>query len=217
MRTVAFVPIKFDSERCHLKNIRSFTNGEPLISYILKTLLKIKEIDDIYVYCSSEQILGFLPNGVNWVQRDKKYDSQTASFNELIESFTKLIDADTYVLAHATSPFISNNSIAAGIKAVNEDGYDSAFTVIEIREFLWSKDKPLNYCLENIPRTQDLDLILMETCGLYIFKKQLITQRHRRIGFSPYIIPVSRVEGWDIDTEEDFWIADALYNFMRSK
>ena len=47
MKTVAFVPIKLNSERLPMKNIRPFTNGQPLISYILKTLLTVKEIDEI--------------------------------------------------------------------------------------------------------------------------------------------------------------------------
>lgn len=45
MKTVAFVPIKLNSERVPRKNIRAFTNGEPLIKYILKTLEKVKGID----------------------------------------------------------------------------------------------------------------------------------------------------------------------------
>lgn len=213
MKTVALVPIKLNSERCHLKNIRPFTNGKPLIYYILETLLKIKEIDDIYVYCSSEHIIDYLPNGVSWVKRNKCYDLPETSFNQLLVSFAEIVNADTYVLAHATSPFITEDSIKRGIKAVNEGGYDSAFSVIEMQDFLWYNGKPYNYDLSKIPRTQDLDKIYRETCGLYIYKNELITHEHKRIGVLPYLIQVSNFEGWDIDTEEDFWIADALYNF----
>ena len=63
MKTVAFVPIKLNSERLPFKNIRLFKNGKPLIYYILNTLKKVSEIDEIYVYCSSDEIIKYFPGG----------------------------------------------------------------------------------------------------------------------------------------------------------
>ena len=214
MKSVAFVPIKLNSERLPGKNIKSFTNGKPLLSYILNTLKEVKELDDIYVFCSSEDIKEFIPEGVTFLRRDIYLDLSTTSFNEVIASFVNQIDADTYVLAHATAPFLSSSSISKCINAVNNDGYDSAFTVMELQEFLWQKGKPLNYSLEHIPRTQDLERVVMETCGLYVFTKQLIVDRQRRIGSNPCFVSVSKIEACDINTEEDFVIADSIFNHV---
>lgn len=38
MKTVAFIPIKMNNERLPGKNTKGFSNGRPLISYILETL-----------------------------------------------------------------------------------------------------------------------------------------------------------------------------------
>ena len=57
-------------------------------------------------------------------------------------------------------------------KLVN-DNYDSAFTGTYNHEFIWYKNKPLNYELNNIPRTQDLTNVIQETSGLYVFKKYI--------------------------------------------
>lgn len=217
MKTVAFVPIKLNSERLPMKNIRPFTNGQPLISYILKTLLTVKEIDEIYVYCSSNEIQEFLPKGVKFLKRDAYYDLSSTKFNEVLSSFAKLVDADTYLLAHATAPFISEKSITSGIINVNSGNYDSAFSVCELQEFLWKDNKPFNYRLENIPRTQDLDMLYTETCGLYVYKKELILEQNRRIGDRPYLIPISKIEACDINNEDDFYLADAIYNYKRLK
>ena len=46
MKTVAFVPIKLNSERLPLKNIKPFTNGKPLIAYILETLKNVSNVDE---------------------------------------------------------------------------------------------------------------------------------------------------------------------------
>lgn len=215
MKTVAFVPIKLNSERLPMKNIKKFTNGEPLIAYILKTLQRVELLDEIYVYCSSDEILDYLPEGIRYQKRDLYYNLSTTPFNEVLASFAELIEADTYVLAHATAPFITETTITRGIRAVNMEEYDSALTVSEIQEFIWKNGRPFNYSLDYIPRTQDLEKLQVETCGLYIYKRHLILEKKRRIGEKPYFIPVSKIEACDINTEEDFKLADAIYNYKR--
>lgn len=217
MKTIAFVPIKLNNERLPGKNIRCFTNGDPLIAYILKTLSMVPSLDEIYVYCSSDTIKQYIPNGVKFLQRDSYLDLNTTSFNEVLTSFAKIIDADTYVLAHATAPFISASTIATCIDAVNNKGYDSAFSVLKLQEFLWKDKKPINYSLEKIPRTQDLEELMMETCGLYVYSRTLIIDRGRRIGENPFFASLSKIEACDINTEEDFIIADAFYNHIIRK
>ena len=196
-----------------MKNVRSFTNGEPLISYILRTLTSINEIESVYVYCSSGEIVKYLPSNVEWIPRDSFYDLATTSFNMIMESFASIIKADTYVLAHATAPFLTADTIRRGINAVNYGGFDSALTVLEIKDFLWADGKPMNFSLDSIPRTQDLDVIMLETCGLYVYQRDLILNKHKRTGEKPYFISVSKIEGVDINTEDDFWLADAIFNF----
>lgn len=215
MKIVAFVPIKLNSERVPQKNIRQFHNGKPLIEYILSTLVSVKELDEIYVYCSSEQIFDYLPQGVKFLKRDPYYDLSSTSFNEVLESFAEKIEADYYVLTHATAPFLSAKSISAAINAVTTQEYDSAFSVMELKEFVWKNGTPLNYSLDAIPRTQDLEDMYTETCGLYVYSRELILKKHRRIGDCPYLLPISKIEACDINTEEDFFIADAISNMLK--
>ena len=72
---------------------------------------QIKELDGIYVYCSDEIIKQYLPPEVKFVKRDKYYDLSTTPFNMLLKRFATIIEADIYVLAHATAPFIKKSSI----------------------------------------------------------------------------------------------------------
>ena len=93
-------------------------------------------------------------------------------------------------------------------------GYDSAFAAKKLQDFLWESGRPLNYELDNIPRTQDLPVLYEETSGFYIFRNEVMTLHNRRIGESPYIVEVGEIESIDIDEEEDFIIADAIYNHV---
>lgn len=213
MKVVAVVPIKLNSLRLPNKNIKPFRNGNPLCWYIMNTLLQIKVIDEIYVYCSSEKILDYIPEGIKYIKRSTELDSDSTKINEVLSCFSKNIDADVYLMAHTTAPFIKAESIERGLYAVIDEGFDSSFSVKKMQDFMWKDGTPINYSLEDIPRTQDLDPIYCESSGFYIYKRNIIKNYGRRIGFNPYLVEVSEVESIDIDEKEDFEIADAIYNY----
>lgn len=217
MKIVAIVPMKLNNRRLPKKNTRKFNNGKPLCFYILSTLLKIEEIDEVYVYCSDFTIKDYIPNGVKYLKRSSLLDSDETKMNEVLKNFAKEIDADIYVMTHATAPFISAESIEKGIAAVKSGRYDSAFAVKRIQDFIWSDGKPLNYELDNIPRTQDLPILYEETSGFYIYLPNVIKKLNRRIGNNPYMVEINQIESVDIDEMEDFEIADAIYNHIIIK
>lgn len=210
MKTVAFVPIKLNNERLPGKNTKCFRNGKPLITYILDTLKKVKVVDEIYVYCSDDSICEYLPSHVKFLKRPSYLDLSTTSFNEVLVSFAKDVDADIYVLTHATAPFISAGTFEKGVRAITQNGYDSALSVVKKQEFVWKDGKPFNYDPKAIPRTQDLEPLYMETCGMYVYTQKLIKEERRRIGHRPYMVEVSEIEACDINTMEDFLLAEAI-------
>ncbi len=209
MKTVAFVPVKLNNERLPGKNTKPL-NGVPLIKYILHTLQTVKSIDEIYVYCSDESICAYLSEGIKYLKRAPHLDLSTTSFNEVLTSFAYDVDADIYVLTHATAPFIHAESFEQGIEAVESGKYDCALSVEKMQEFLWKDGKPFNYSPVAIPRTQDLEPLYMETCGMYIYTAETIKAHKRRIGDRPYLVEVSKIEACDINNPEDFILAEAL-------
>lgn len=217
VKIVAVVPMKLNNRRLPQKNIKPFTNGKPLCWYVLTTLLQIKDIDKVYVYCSDERIKEYIPEGICFLKRDGSLDQDTTKMNEVLNAFAKEVEADIYVMTHTTAPFISKESIEKGICAVRDKDYDSSFAAKKLQDFLWKEGVPFNYELDNIPRTQDLPVIYEETSGFYIYKSNVMTEWNRRIGKKPYIVEIGEIESIDIDEEEDFIIADALYNFALSK
>lgn len=219
MKTIAIVPMKLNNKRLPQKNTKPFTNGQPLCYYILSTLLAIEEIDDVYVYCSNSDIQKYIPEGVKYLKRSEALDQDITSMTEVLISFTKEISADIYVMTHTTAPFISKESIKKGLDAVRSGEYDSAFAAKKLQDFLWKNGVPFNYELDNIPRTQDLPALYEETSGFYIYRKEVMSELHRRIGKKPFIVEVGEIESIDIDEPEDFLIADAVFNhvFLNKK
>ena len=215
-KIVAIVPMKLNNRRLPQKNTKSFTNGDPLCCYILRTLLSVEKIDEVYVYCSNPDIQEFLPEGVKYLKRSESLDQDTTKMNEVLLSFAKDVPADVYVMTHTTAPFIKAESIARGLDAVLGGEYDSSFAAKKLQDFLWKDGVPFNYALDAIPRTQDLDPLYEETSGFYIYDSDVMTKLGRRIGDKPYIVEVGEIESVDIDEAEDFMIADAIFNYMRN-
>ena len=134
MKTVAFVPLRLNSQRVAGKNLR-LLGGEPLMCHILRTLAGIGEIDEVYAYCSDERICEYLPRSVRFLRRSPGLDRDTTLGREIYDSFTADVEADLYVLAHATSPFIRAETVADALRHVRSGEYDSAFSAEKIQTF----------------------------------------------------------------------------------
>lgn len=210
MKVVAVIPIKLNSERLPNKNIKPFSNGVPLCHYIFNTMLKVKGVDEVYVYCSSERIIPYLPAGVKYLKRDECLDRNTTKINEVLSAFAQDVPADIYVMSHTTAPFLKHTRIEEGLQAVRSGQYDSSFAVRRIQTFMWRDGQPMNYSLDDIPRTQDLTPVFYETSGFYIYRQEIINGFNRRVGEHSYMVEVDELEAVDIDNAGDFDFADKL-------
>lgn len=209
MKIVAIMPIKLINERCPGKNTR-LLGGKPLLQYELDSLKDTGFCESINVYCSDEAIVPYLPEGVTFIKRPEYLDLPTSNFTQIFDCFMEDVDADIYVYAHATAPFITVDTMKQCIEAVLSGDYDSAFCANKLQDYLWQDGEPMNFEADNLPRTQDLKPIYQETSGVYVFTKAVYMKYRRRIGKTPFIKEVSFKEAVDIDNPEDFDLAEAL-------
>lgn len=215
-KVTAIIPIKMNSKRLPNKNLL-YLGDQTLLENICNILLKSKNINEIYVYSSSNYLESLLPVGVKFLERSKELDSDETSMNQILKNFSEKIISDIYILVHSTAPFISVDSINNGIEAVLSGKFDSSFSVKLLNEFIWDDYKPINYNLDNIPRTQDLKGYYLETSGFYVFERNLIFDYNRRIGFKPKKILVSSIEAIDIDEKLDYDLAKIVLIQQESK
>ncbi len=204
MRTAAFIPVKLQNERFPGKNIKKFRDGTPLICFVQKTLLQCASVDEVNVYCSDDAIREYMVPGVNFCRREKKYDEDKMTVNDMHASILEKCEADIYMIVHCTSPFIRSDTIERGIALVKEGKYDSIAVGKKVQEFIWKDNEPFNFTREYIPRTQDLEPYYIETNGMYIFTKESMEKNHCRIGSHPFMMELSDEETVDIDYYEDF-------------
>lgn len=209
---VGFVPSKLNSQRLPRKNVRPL-GGTPLINFVLRTLDATPDVSDTVVYASDDEVMTYVESDVRcrYVQRDTRLDGDDALVQDFVGAFLSDVPADVVVLLHATSPFMRVRTVQRCIEAVTSGEHESAFAALEVRRFAWFDGRPLNYRVDApTPRTQDLEPVLVEQSGLYVFTRDLFLRTGVRVGPDPYVHVVDHVEGHDVDTAVEFRIAEAL-------
>lgn len=220
MKIVSFVPIKLNNQRLPGKNTM-LLNGRPLCDYIFNTISSISSIDEKYVYCSDNSIEDYITpyqgRGLKYLKRDSYLDGFNVKGLEIVEHFVNDINADIYVLTHATQPFTKKSSIKNALEKVISGQYDSAFSAVMLQDYMWMNGKPFNYDMKNIVRTQDLNPIYMETGAFFIFRREVFTKLGQRIGNRPFIYEIDQFEAVDIDTAEDFEFAKVVAEYLSKE
>ncbi len=206
---IGYYTLRLNSKRIPHKNVR-ILNNRYLLNYSLETLNKVPILEDIIVY-SKDDLSQYIEKGLRytWKERPSKFDEDESTFNDILDSIINELDTDYIVFLTSTSPFIKSSTVIDMINKIKSGEYDSAFTVMKHNRFAWYKEKPLNHTIKHIERSQDIEPVFIEN-GLFIFSKKLYLKTGRRIGYNPYIKEVGLTEGWDLDTEEEWDIAEKM-------
>ena len=209
MKVYAFVPAKGTSERVENKNTR-FLDGERLYIKALKTLLKCKEIDKVFLDTESQEMydmVDYLP--ITFMKRNPQLaNNKTDGHKMFMNEVNSYPDADIYVQMLCTSPFINPETIDNAIKYIKEHKeYDSAILMKKDKYYFWKDGKP-EYDIQHIPNSKDLPETIIESMGLYIHKKDSALKTQRRYGNNPYLIYGSLEELIDVNNIEDLEFAE---------
>jgi len=212
MRIAGFIPSRLNSERVPAKNIKEL-GGIPLVNYTVRALNKSGLVDDVVLFASEPLVCEHIQHGLKYkfLRRPDSLDTSSAKIQDIIGEFLKLDKADIVVLLHITSPFLKPDTIADCINKVKSGEYDSAFTAYKVAKFCWFEGKPLNYSLDGpTPRTQDINPVVVEQSSLYVFRREVFEKTGQRICDKPYVKVIDHFEGHDIDTPQDFRIAELI-------
>jgi len=204
--TIVVIPARWKSKRFPGKPIVPLL-GVPMIVRVWRQVMGASLVDRCVLATDDDRISQVArDNDMEVIMTSDKCRTGTDRVAEVAEK----VDADIYVLAHTTSPFIKPSSIENALSQIVNGKNDSAFSAERIKTFAWYLGKPINYDINDVPRTQDLEPIWKETSAFFMFRKDVFIKHRRRIGFTPYIQEVTGLEAIDIDEKRDYELACKL-------
>jgi CMP-N-acetylneuraminic acid synthetase len=221
-KVIALLPMKGHSERVADKNIK-LLGDEPLFYWVLRTLASLPMIKHIVINTDSEVIASYARRQFDVLihERPSEICGDFVSMNRIIENdISRLPNEMVFLQTHATNPFLKPSTIAKAIESFfeTEDKFDSVFSVTKYQSrFYDALGNPLNHDPAALIRTQDLPPIYEENSCFYLFSKNSFAASNARIGKTPKMFEVDPMESLDIDTQEDWRLAEAVAEMSESR
>lgn len=223
--TVAFfLPTRKGSERVKNKNTRPFGNiSDGLVGNKLRQLLKTRHIDEIIFSSNDERCIQiaeqYSDSRLRIIPRPEELCLCTTNLQDLIKYVPTVTDADHIVWGHVTTPLVNENIYDAAIETYFKElnnHHDSLISVKEIKNFLLTENAKLINNSTSIPwpRTQDLSPIYEINHAMFIAKRDVYIKYQDRIGHNPYLYLMDGLHSQDVDWEEDFILAELIYNHL---
>ena len=227
MKISVFLPCRAGSERVPHKNTRTFAGIEGgLLKIKLQQLIACNAIDTIVLSTNDEEVIQLAEtlssDKIKIDRRPEHLATSSTSTDDLVKYVPTIISEGAVLWTHVTSPFIDGKIYEEAINvykdALSKGENDSLMSVTALRTFIWNKEGAVNYDRnkEKWPRTQTIDPLYEINSGIFLADIDIYKNLQDRIGQKPFLFENNDIDSFDIDWEEDFFIAEAIYNKLRS-
>jgi CMP-N-acetylneuraminic acid synthetase len=220
-----FLPTRKGSQRVKSKNTRPFAGTDGgILEVKLKQLLNSKTLSSVVLSTNDELSMEVASKidpsqeKIKVIQRPDHLCLDTTKLTDLITYVPEIINQKHIIWGHTTTPFVDAADYDKGITeyfSKLKEGYDSLISVMPLQNFLLDKDGDVfNYDAgENRwPRTQDLPVLYEVNHAMFITSRDIYIHEKNRVGAKPYLYEQDKIKSFDIDWEDDFLIAEAIYD-----
>ena len=206
----AVIPVRQGSQRVKNKNFREFA-GKSLLEHKID-IVKTLPVNEIIVNTDSEYAINLAKqNNISYHKREPYYASSECTNSEYHEYLAKVTNAENILITQVTAPLITKDTFIEAIDLYNNIDCNSLMSIKKIKEYLWYKNKPINYKLDYAPNSQDLPDYFSPTFGVIIVNRKAMLESKNFICSKPYFYELSNIESIDIDTKLDFEFAEFLF------
>ena len=217
MKIVAVIPVKEISERVKKKNLRKFHKSKSLLDILIDKLKRCDDIAKIYISSNSKEIKKIcLKKNCYYLERNIKFCNNITPWSEVIHEVASSIpEKDDTVLmwCHTTTPLFDSYHEAIKIFKNRKFKNDGLVSVEKFKRFIVNEKKlPVNYAWGVWhPYSQKLEKLYSITGALFMMKIKKFKFLRYVISKNPYYLETKKFEGLDIDTLDDFKLAQLIY------
>ena len=217
MRFVALIPVKKESERVKNKNFKNFFNKKSLLDILISKLKKCNDISEIYISSNSKLAEKVAKkNNCQFLERKDEFSDNIKPWSEVIyEIVNSIPEQNNTVLmwCHVTTPLLNSYNEAINIFKKKIFKNDGLISVEKLSKFIVTgKKMPLNYAWGVWhPYSQNLDILYSITGALFMMRIKQFKENRYVVSKNPYYLISKKFEGLDIDTYDDFKLAQLVY------
>jgi CMP-N-acetylneuraminic acid synthetase len=220
-----FLPTRKGSQRVKQKNTRAFAGFQDgILEVKLRQLLQSKRLTRVVLSTNDESSIIIAkkldPGGekITVIERPEHLCLDSTVLADLIAYVPTIVEEEHIIWGHATTPFVDGAEYDKGIETYFsklDEQYDSLISVMPFQNFLLDKNaRVFNYDAgaNRWPRTQDLPKLFEINHAMFITSRDTYISKGNRIGVKPYLFEQDKIKSFDIDWEDDFLIAEAIYD-----
>jgi len=229
MKRAAIITARGGSKRIPRKNIRPFL-GRPILEYSIEAALQTGLFDEVMVSTEDEEIAqaakkaGAKVPFFRSAQTANDFATTADVIAEVLACYEQIGKSfDTVCCIYPTAPFVTADAIRQAMMLLEQESADCVIPVVKFsfppqRGVVVQDGRLTPKWPENMAkRSQDLEP-LYHDCGQFYCLNVGSFQRQKKI-WMEYTVPFIQDERYvqDIDTLEDWRIAEVKYKLMQSE
>ncbi len=230
MKKLCIIPARGGSKRIPRKNIKNFL-GKPIIAYSIEAALQSNLFDEVMVSTDDNEIAEIAKKygaKVPFLRSEENandYATTVDVINEVLQQYKEIGKSfQTACCIYPTAPFVSSNKLKEAFDLMMSNNFDSVFPVMEFSfpiQRALKKDvnnKMTLFQPEHLnSRSQDLEKAYHDSGQFYWFFTNAILEKGKLWTDNTGVIVIKESEGQDIDTLEDWKLAEIKYKLLHEK
>jgi CMP-N-acetylneuraminic acid synthetase len=224
MKIIGMIPARLGSKRVKNKNLRML-GGKPLIEHIVSSAVQVQEFDKVVINSEGiifEQVARKL--GADFYRRPELLASDSATNDEFAMDFINKFECDILIQLLPTSPFLTQGTISQFINDMVSKKYETLISVKDIQIECIFSGHPINFEKNaQTPPSQSLEPIKAYACSPMGWQCKKFRENIAKYGAAYHgadgntgLFSVTGKESVDIDTEEDFVLAEEILQTIQS-
>jgi pseudaminic acid cytidylyltransferase len=229
MSNLAIIPARGGSKRIPRKNIKDFL-GKPIIAYSIEAAQKSGLFEEVMVSTDNKEIVRIAEKYRAKVpfMRSNENSNDYAGLSkvclEVVNNYLKKnIKFDYICCILSTAPFIKVENLIKAKNIIEKEKYDCVFTLVKYdypiqRSFIRNNNFFVMKWPENISkRSQDIEESYHDAGQFYFIKTSALLKEKKLFTKKSGAVILRNIEAQDIDTEDDWKLAEIKYKFFKQK
>ncbi|OQA95961.1 MAG: CMP-N,N'-diacetyllegionaminic acid synthase [Bacteroidetes bacterium ADurb.Bin217] len=227
MNCIAIIPARGGSKRIPRKNIKPF-HGKPIIAYSIEAALQSGLFTEVMVSTDDEEIAAIAKEHGATVPfyRSSETANDFAHLGQVVEEVLteyakRRIEFDYFCCLLPTAPFITHTRISQAFDVLTQQHFFSVYPVVQysypIQRALYVRHNKVSMCNPEhiLTRSQDLEYTYHDSGQFYWCNTKEFLRTKVFLNDNTGAIILSPMEVQDIDSEEDWAIAEFKYSVFR--